>query len=79
MQTRAMCSQLAVQFGKLLLRLFLVVGFTPCFLPCFDGAILVVVVRIVGTALTVEEFAAYVADDLAKWARLAKEAGLKVE
>ena len=28
---------------------------------------------------TPSEFAAYVADDLAKWARLAKEAGLKVE
>jgi tripartite-type tricarboxylate transporter receptor subunit TctC len=28
---------------------------------------------------TPAEFAAYVADDLAKWARLAKEAGLKVE
>jgi len=25
------------------------------------------------------EFAAYVADDLAKWARLAKEAGLKAD
>ena len=28
---------------------------------------------------TPSEFVAYVADDLAKWARLAKEAGLKVE
>jgi tripartite-type tricarboxylate transporter receptor subunit TctC len=28
---------------------------------------------------TPSEFAAYVADDLAKWGRLAKEAGLKVE
>src|SRR5882757_9774635 len=28
---------------------------------------------------TPSEFAAYVADDLAKWARLAKEAGLKIE
>ena len=28
---------------------------------------------------TPKEFAAYVADDMAKWARLAKEAGLKAE
>ena len=28
---------------------------------------------------TPSEFAAYVADDLAQWARLAKEAGLKAE
>jgi len=28
---------------------------------------------------TPAQFAAYVADDYAKWARLAKEAGLKVE
>jgi tripartite-type tricarboxylate transporter receptor subunit TctC len=28
---------------------------------------------------TPQEFATYVADDMAKWARLANEAGLKVE